>query len=282
MSDFLDRVVAERRADAEAAARAVPEDELRRRGATVGAGTRDAFTGALAGRREQGRLGVIAEIKRVSPALGALRTDADVRAIARAYEQAGAAAISVLCEPRHWGGSLADLSAVREVVGLPVLCKDVIVTEYQVAEAHAAGAHAVLLIAEALDDALLRRLVDRATELGMGVLLEAHETRAFERAVSAGTPVVGVNARDLRAPTEIRPDRIDHLHGIARAGQILVAESGIGGVDDARRLPARVDAVLVGTSLMTSDDPWTLIRGLASIPRGRRADVAVASSRRTT
>lgn len=282
MTDFLDRVVAERRADAASAARAVPEDELRRRGATVAAGTRDAFTGALAARRDEGRLGVIAEVKKVSPALGALRPDADARAIARRYEQAGAAAISVLCEPRHWGGSLADLSAVREVVSVPVLCKDVIVTEYQVAEAYAAGAHAVLLIAEALDDALLRRLVERAGDLGLGVLLEAHETRAFERAVGAGMPVVGVNARDLRAPTDLRPDRIERLHGLARPGQILVAESGIGGVEDARRLPSRVDAVLVGTALMTSDDPSTLVRGLASIPRARGVEAAAASARRTT
>ncbi len=282
MSDFLERVVAERRADAERAARAVPEAELRRRGPTVAAGTRDAFTGALSARRAEGQLAVVAEVKKVSPALGVLRTDADVRAIARRYERAGATAISVLCEPRHWGGSLSDLAAVREVVQVPVLCKDVIVTEYQVAEAYAAGAHAVLLIAEALDDVLLRRLVESAEDLGMGVLLEAHETRAFERAVGAGAPVVGVNARDLRAPTELRPDRIDRLHGLVPPDRILVAESGIGGVDDALRLPARVDAVLVGTALMTADDPSTLVRSLASIPRLRHARAATASSGRTT
>lgn len=275
MTDFLDQVVAERRADAARAKRdrteaAILEEALLRGRTPIAmhgvAG--DAFTHALWTKQIAGEMAVIAEVKRVSPALGTLRADADVRAIARRYERAGATAISVLCEPRHWGGSLRDLASVREVVGIPVLCKDVIVDERQIVEAWAAGAHAVLLIAEALDDADLRRLADRARVLGMGVLVEAHETEAFERAVRSGSRVVGVNARDLRSPKEIRPERIRMLHGLAHASQILVAESGIGSVDDARALPGRVDAVLVGTALMRADDPTILIRQLAALTRG--------------
>lgn len=272
MTDFLDQVVAERRTDVERAKSEVPEKELYAGAAARGmTGTRfpgsDPFTRALWERRTRGELAVIAEVKRISPALGALAAGADVRALARGYEAAGAAAISVLCERRHWGGSIHDLAAVREVVDLPVLCKDVIVDEYQIVEAWSAGANAVLLIAEVLDDAQMRRFIARAADLGLGVLLEAHETAAFERAVRTSAQVVGINARDLRAPTEIRPERVRLLHHLARASQILVAESGIGSVEDARLLPARVDAVLVGTALMRSNDPTVLLRQLAAVRR---------------
>lgn len=271
MTDFLEQVVAERRADVEAAKRersdaAVYEEGLLRGRTPIAThGTaHDAFTRAVAAKRSLGELAVIAEVKRVSPALGVLRAAVDVRRLARAYEWAGAAAISVLCEPRHWGGSLRDLEAVRAAAGVPVLCKDVIVDERQIVEAWSAGAHAVLLIAEALDDATLRRLIDRAQALGMGTLVEAHETLAFERAVRSGSPAVGVNARDLRSPKEVRPERVRLLHHLARDGQVLVAESGIASADDARALPGRVDAVLVGTALMRADDPTALLRQLAA------------------
>lgn len=280
MSDFLEQVIAERRADVARAKAHTPEEALVVRaheGVVVGrhpsgypltAGRRmgDAFTVAL--RMLHGRLGVIAEVKRRSPALGTLSADADPAALALAYEAAGATAISVLTEPRHWGGSLEDLVAVSQAVRIPVLCKDVIVDEYQIVQARAAGADAVLLIAEALTDQELHRFIVRANTLGIGVLLEAHEPVAFGRAVAAGTLVVGVNARNLRRPTEIDVGRVRQLHTFARAGQILVAESGIESVDDARLLPARVDAVLVGTALMKSVDPTPLIKAIAAIRRG--------------
>lgn len=273
MSDFLEQVVAERRAYVARAKSEIRESALHERARQRGIGIgdrhhpRDRFTQALWERQTRGELAVIAEVKRVSPAVGVIAAGVDVRAIARRYEEAGAAAISVLCEPRHWGGSVADLAAVREVVDIPLLCKDVIVDEYQIAEAWAAGADAVLLIAEALDDPEIRRLIERASAYGLGVLLEAHETVAFERAVGTNTTVVGVNARDLRAPKEISPERIRLLHHLVRPGQILVAESGIESVEDARLLPARVDAVLVGTALMRSSDPSVLIRQLAGVLR---------------
>jgi indole-3-glycerol phosphate synthase len=284
MSDFLEQVVAERRADVAAAKARMDERELivharrplrmpvfadgsddRRRLFVDHSQRVEAFGWALGLRRD--RIAVIAEVKRRSPALGALGESADVAAVARSYVAAGASVISVLTEPQHWGGSIEDLVAVREAVDIPVLCKDVIVDEYQLAEAYAAGADAVLLIAEALDDASLHRMIERARELHLGVLVEAHEPAAFGRVVASAAAVVGVNARNLRRPSEIDIGRIRQLSSFARPDQILVAESGIGSVDDARMLPARVDAVLVGTALMRADDPAPLIQSIASIKR---------------
>jgi len=210
---------------------------------------------------------VIAEVKRRSPALGELVVGADAVAVARAYAEAGATAISVLTEPRHWGGSLADLAAVAAAVRIPVLAKDIVVDERQIAEAQAAGASAVLLIAEALDDATLAAFIERATALGMAALVEAHEHRAFARAVASGATAVGVNARNLRVPAEIDPERIEALHQLARPGQLLVAESGISTPEDIASLPLRVDAVLVGTALMRAPDPSALLRSLVDVRR---------------
>ena len=279
MSDFLERLIVERRADVAAARGRVPERELianaelhpvaNALGETALSVrlSGDAFTTALQRRRQEGRLAVIAEVKRVSPALGVISDAVDPAFQALQYAAAGATAISVLTEPRHWGGSMADLAAVRRAVKLPVLRKDVIIDEYQLVEARAAGADAVLLIAEALDDLLLQQLVSRAVNLGLGVLVEAHEPAAFGRAVATASRVVGVNARDLRDPKVIDAGRARQLHMFVRSDQILVAESGITSVDDARLLPARVDAVLVGTALMRAPDPAPLIRALASVRR---------------
>lgn len=285
MTDFLEEVGAERRAYVMETRPRVSEQQIlsdmrdngwsRARGAALDAlrtgGALDAFTSALVRAKREGRLAVIAEVKRVSPARGVLGADVDVARLARAYVAAGATAISVVTEPKHWGGSLRDLESVRDAVDVPILYKDVVVTEYQVLEARKAGADAALLIAEALNDDELGGIAKRAAELDMGVLVEAHDPAAFERAVAfvarAGTRVVGINARNLRRPSEIDVDRVAKLHALARGDQILVAESGIGSVEDAGRLPARVDAVLVGTALMRAADPAPLIAGLAAIRR---------------
>lgn len=264
MSDFLEQVVAERRADAAAARAARPVAPLTTD--TVVAPGADPFAHAL---RASHHVGVIAEVKRVSPALGRLASDSfDVVAQARRYVDAGASAISVLTEPRHWGGSLDDLAAIRAAVGprVPILCKDVVVDESQIVAAKEAGATAVLLIAEALTDEEIRGFSVRATTLTLGVLLEAHEPEAFGRAVRLGS-VVGVNARDLRHPSDIDTRRIHDLAPLARPHQILVAESGIASADDVRALPARVDAVLVGTALMRAPDPADLIAAITAIER---------------
>lgn len=282
MTDFLEQVTAERRADVAAAKARMPEPELMAQaqanrprdpsGVSLFPFMRDrhptrSFQPALERRRREGRLAVIAEVKRISPALGVLNATADPVTLALAYVEAGATAISVLTEPRHWGGSLEDLVAVREAVDVPLLCKDVIVDEYQLVQARGAGADAVLLIAEALDDATLHRLIARAQRIGLEPFVEAHEPAAFGRAVASGAQVIGVNARNLRRPTEIDIGRARQLQSFARPEQLLVAESGITSVDDARLLPARVDAVLIGTALMRADDPAPLIRGIAGIRR---------------
>jgi indole-3-glycerol phosphate synthase len=296
MSDFLEQVIRERRAYVMEARRRVPDSEIRSK-ATASRRPDDLLDHVL--RDHRGSLAVIAEVKRRSPALGVLATDFDPAAQARRYVAAGARAISVLTEPLHWGGSLDDLAAVRAAVDVPVLAKDVIVDPYQLYEARAAGADAVLLIAEAMaalelrpvrdgaaaparrlvsyllgmPDAILqegyplREMVALAQRLGMTALVEAHEVGAFARAIACGARVVGVNARNLRRPSEIDVGRVRQLHTFVHPDQILVAESGIGSVDDARLLPARVDAVLVGTALMRADDPATLIHGIASIRR---------------
>jgi indole-3-glycerol phosphate synthase len=260
VSDFLQTVVAERRADMRAGRR---RDDVTAPAAT----TRPSFATAIRAKRAAGRVAVIAEVKRRSPALGVLALAADPASVALAYAQAGAAAISVLTEPRHWGGSVNDLIAVAEAVDLPILCKDIVVDEQQLREAASAGASAVLLIAEALDDATLASFVALAAALGLDALVEAHEHAAFARAVACGATVVGVNARNLRVPVELDRERIDALHGLVRHDQLLVAESGIATPEDIAALPGRVDAVLVGTALMTAADPSALLRSLAAVRR---------------
>jgi indole-3-glycerol phosphate synthase len=258
--DFLDTVISERKADAQAARR----DD---RSPVRSGAPRPSFADALRARRASGRLAVIAEVKRRSPALGALALDADPVSLARAYAEAGAAAISVLTEPRHWGGSVADLAAVAAAVDVPVLYKDIVVDEQQLREAESAGASAVLLIAEALDDATLASFVRRAVALGLTALVEAHEHRAFARAVACGATVVGVNARNLRVPAELDRERIEALHGLVRPDQLLVAESGLATIADIAALPGRVDAILVGTALMTAEHPGAVVRAMAEYRR---------------
>lgn len=295
MTDFLEHVVASRREYVARAKRMRPEADLlaqlphnawtriQSTSASAEVGTRlasNAFLASLNGRRAQGHLAVIAEVKRDSPAIGRIVADVNVEEQVVAYTSAGAAAISILTEPRFWGGSLDDLRVARAVTHLPILCKDVIVDEYQIVEARAAGADAVLLIAEALTDAELRRFRARASSLAMGTLTEAHEAVAFGRVVETDAPVVGVNARNLRRPEEIDIGRARQLHTFVKPRQLLVAESGIRGADDARLLPARVDAVLVGTALMRAEDPTLILRDLVTIKRPAREGVVVFETSR--
>lgn len=282
MSDFLEQVVAERRAYVAAARAARPLEQVKRAAqrAAFGRGTLS-FAKTLRERRGEGRFAVIAEVKRTSPALGPLAEIADPARLVHAYRRGGAIAISVIVEPQHWKGSLDDVRAVEAAtrefhapVGamethmppiLPVLAKDVVVDEYQIAEAGAAGAQAVLLIAEILDDAQLMRLLAFAREIGMDALVEAHEPDAFMRALRSGAPAVGVNARDLRHPERLDRRRIHELAGEVATDEVLVAESGIGSVQDAMALPPRVDGILVGTALVTSNAPEDLVRALANV-----------------
>ena len=204
---------------------------------------------------------IIAEFKRRSPSAGPLREDAEVEPWVQAYEDAGAAAISVLCD-EHFDGSLEDLHAAREACRLPVLCKDFILEKSQILEARRAGADAVLLIAAALPPPQLRPLVELAYELSLSVLCEAHDEHEIDRALSAGCKIVGVNARDLRT-FEVDLERAIALRSLVPRSFTYVAESGIGSLDDLIRLrDAEVDAVLVGSLLMRADDAGEALRQL--------------------
>jgi indole-3-glycerol phosphate synthase len=198
---------------------------------------------------------VIAECKRRSPSKGLLRAEYEPAAIARAFERAGAAAISVLTEPAFFDGSLSDLERVGRTVSVPILRKDFVVDEYQLVEARAAGASAVLLIAAALDDRCLERLHRAAASLGLASLVEVHERGELDRALEAGAGIIGVNARNLRT-LEVSPDLVLALAGSIPSHVIAVAESGIRSAADIRALrEAGYDAFLVGERLMRAEDP---------------------------
>jgi indole-3-glycerol phosphate synthase len=204
-----------------------------------------------------GRPGIrcISEIKRRSPSVGWICENADPVAIAKAYRDAGAAAISVLTDGPFFGGSLDDLRAVRAAVQTPLLRKDFMVDGYQVAEARLAGADAILLIVAALDDGELKQLHDEADRLGLDVLVEAHTEEEVARAVALGARIVGVNHRDLRT-FKVDTTLAIRMRNAVPAGTLLVAESGIRDRSDVARMQAGgIDAILVGESLMKTADP---------------------------
>src|SRR5690349_18957342 len=203
---------------------------------------------------------VIAEVKRRSPSKGDLAEIADPAALARRYAAGGAAAISVLTEQRRFGGSLADLRAVRAAVDTPLLRKDFLVEPYQVLEARAAGADLVLLIVAALDDDTLRRLHDLAGELGMATLVEVHDEAETARAVALGAELVGVNARNLKT-LDVDEDAFGRLAPLIPEDRVKVAESGIFRPVDVKRYVAEgARAVLVGEALVKDGDPEGAVR----------------------
>jgi indole-3-glycerol phosphate synthase/phosphoribosylanthranilate isomerase/anthranilate synthase/indole-3-glycerol phosphate synthase/phosphoribosylanthranilate isomerase len=220
---------------------------------------------------EGGSARLIAEIKRASPSKGLIAGTFDPIAQAHSYERGGAAAISVLTETHFFQGSLEHLRAVREVVALPVLRKDFIVDPYQVYEARAAGADALLLIVALLDDATLDELLTLTREVGMEALVEAHDASEVRRAVAAGAKVIGVNSRDLRT-FAVDIAVVQNLRPLVPRDCISVAESGIRNRLDATRARAwGTDAILVGEALMRADDPEALAVDLATASGGATA-----------
>lgn len=216
------------------------------------------FEGSLRG----DGLAVIAEVKRRSPSAGAIAPDLDPAALASEYERGGAAAVSVVTEPDHFGGSSSDLTAVRSTVGVPVLRKDFVLHPAQVAEARARGADAILLIAAVLGDPELEILLGDAHRLGMAALVEAHDAREVGRAVQAGARVVGVNNRNLTS-FEVDLGIAERLRDAIPVGIVAVAESGVLGEPDAARMAdAGYDAVLVGQAAAASADPGAFVAGL--------------------
>jgi indole-3-glycerol phosphate synthase len=256
---LLDAVVAAARRAADERERLVPVDRLE----STLSDRRRAAPGFKASLSAPG-IRIIAECKRRSPSRGVLRADYDPVAIAQGYASAGAAAISVLTEPTFFDGSLEHLRQVSAAVHVPVLRKDFIVTPYQVVEAAAAGADAVLLIVAALNDGDLTDLTSRAKACGLDVLVEVHDRSELERAVAAGADVVGVNSRNLRT-LEVSTGVLDELGALIPSGVVAVAESGLKTPEDLRRLRAiRYDAFLIGERFMAASDPGAALADLKS------------------
>jgi len=258
-STVLDRILeARRRRIAQARARVPLRDVERAAEARVD--LRD-FAGAISG----GGLSVIAELKQASPSRGVLRDEYSPQAIARGYEAAGAAALSVLTEEDYFKGSLDDLRAVRLASTLPILRKDFVFEPYQVYESAAAGADAVLLIVSPLTDEELRQLVELAARLKLAALVEAHTEEELSRALHAGARIIGVNNRNLQT-LEVDLETSFRLRPKIPTDCLSVSESGISSVGDLRRLSAAgFDAVLIGERCMTAPDPGKELADLLSL-----------------
>ncbi|MGC9347844.1 MAG: indole-3-glycerol phosphate synthase TrpC [Anaerolineae bacterium] len=269
-STILDTIVAHKRKELARRRRA---DELAavRSEAAAAPPPRD-FAAAL----QAPGVSLIAEIKRASPSAGSLRLDLDPVALARIYAEHGAAAISVLTDARFFAGSLDDLRAVRAAVAVPTLRKDFILDPYQVYEARAAGADAVLLIVAALSDARLRELHALVNRLGMAALVEVHNRTELKRALEITPRVIGINNRDLRT-FEVSLDTTEALGQLVPEKVVTVAESGIKTEADVERLRRiGVDAILVGTSLVKATDTAAAVRRL--VRAGREPERAGESS----
>ena len=207
---------------------------------------------------------VIAEVKRSSPSKGALAAIADPAALARDYEAGGASIISVLTEPRRFGGSLGDLAAVRDAVSVPLLRKDFVVDPWQVHESRVMGADCILLIAAALPDTMLRELTEMAIDIGLDVLVEVHNAAELERALQLPTPLVGVNNRDLKSFDTDITTTLQLLPAIP-AERLVITESGIRSREDVRRMRAAgVHGFLIGEAFMLADDPGEKLSELFS------------------
>ena len=253
MADILERILARKREELEAARAAVPLAEMQAR-ARSAPPPRD-FVGALRAKIDAGRPAVIAEIKKASPSKGVLRADFDPAAIARSYEAGGAACLSVLTDRDFFQGAHEHLAAARAACTLPVLRKDFITEPYQVFESRALGADCILLIAAALARQDMQGLERAAHSLGMAVLVEVHDASELDGALSLETPLLGINNRDLRT-FETRLDTTLDLLDQVPAGKTVVTESGILTSADVTRMRARsVNAFLVGEAFMRAQDP---------------------------
>ncbi len=254
LDDILDGV----RADLVARQQETPLERLKELAARA-ASPRDVMA-AFAGPE----VSVIAEVKRASPSKGALAAIADPASLAVDYEAGGAAIISVLTEQRKFGGSVADLAAVRDAVAVPVLRKDFVVSSYQLWEARAYGADLVLLIVAALAQNALVSLVERAVSIGLVPLVEVHTEAELSRAIDAGASVLGINARNL-ATLEVDRTVFGRLAPRVPGGVVKVAESGVRGPHDLLAYAAAgADAVLVGESLVTGKDPRSAVADLVT------------------
>ncbi|MFO0923991.1 MAG: indole-3-glycerol phosphate synthase TrpC [Pirellulales bacterium] len=257
MPTILDRIVEKKWAEIEEARHRIPLSELQALARHAPAPR--SFVTTLC---QPSRLGLIAEVKKASPSKGVIRADFDPVQIAKAYAEGGAHALSVLTDETFFQGSLDYLRVIRSQVHLPVLRKDFILDPYQVYEARAAGADAILLIAECLEASSMKQLYDLATDLGMGVLIELYDAAHLPKVLATGTPLVGVNNRDLRT-FEVDLGRTIELRKEIPLDRAVVGESGIAGAQDAKRLwEGGIQAILVGETLMRQSDLVAAVRDL--------------------
>lgn len=253
MSDILQRILATKRDEVVDARARTPLAKVRA-AARAAAPPRD-FAGALRGRIQAGRAAVIAEVKKASPSKGVLRAEFDPATIARSYAAHGAACLSVLTDVQYFQGAPEYLGQARAASGLPVLRKDFIVDEYQIAEARSWGADAILLIVAALDAERLQAFEVIAHDLGMAVLVEVHDAAELELALQLSTPLIGINNRDLRT-FETRLETTLGLLPRVGSGRLVITESGIlEPADVATMRAAGVHAFLVGEAFMRAPDP---------------------------
>lgn len=263
MATILDTILATKAEEVAAAQQATPIDALLRQ--AVAADAPRGFARALQARIGRQQVAVIAEVKKASPSKGLIREDFDVQAIAQAYRTGGATCLSVLTDRDYFQGDPAYLGLARQVSGLPVLRKDFIIDAYQVAEARAWGADAVLLIVAALSDRQLADLAEAIAELGMDALVEVHDAEELERALAlpaAHAPLIGINNRNLKT-FETRLETTESLMGQVPEERTLITESGIHTHGDVQRMRrAGVHGFLVGESLMRADDPSAALQAL--------------------
>lgn len=225
------------------------------------------------------RLKIIAEFKRRSPSTGIIRDSASAGEVACYYERGGACAISVLTDETHFGGSIADLRAVRSRTNLPILCKDFIIDPIQIYEAAIAGADAVLLIVAAMDDRLLRQLRELAEDqLGLDALIEVHTSEELCRALNAGASIIGVNNRNLQT-FQVSLETSERLIAEAPRDRIMISESGLQGAESLRDLQTLgFRGFLIGEALMRASDPETALRDLITKFEAQQVTSATADS----
>jgi indole-3-glycerol phosphate synthase len=257
---ILDKIIAYKKQELIDTKRRVPLSEVKAKAAD--AGPARGFGQALSNGKE---IRLIAEVKKASPSKGVIREDFDPREIAKNYARSGAHCLSVLTENKHFQGKLEYLGNIRSTVEIPLLRKDFIIDEYQVFEARAAGADAILLIAACLDFRQMEDFIGIAKEAGLDVLVESHTYKELDRALLAGATLVGINNRDLHNFSVSLQTTLDLLKDIPE-DRIVVSESGISTRDDVIMLQqAGVDAILVGESLMRENDIGKKVKELLGV-----------------